>query len=156
MTITIDEMATFCKRRGFVFATSDLYGAMAGFFDYGPYGSELKQQLKNAWWQTFVSSRQDVVGFDGAIVANPKVWEASGHAANFGDLIITCTKCKHKERADHFIEDQLNIPGDGLSAKKINELVQENSLICTICKSPFEEVTDFNLMFTTQVGPTGE
>lgn len=151
--ITIDEMATFCKRKGFVFTNSEIYGGMAGFFDYGPLGSELKKNLKDAWWKYHVHDRTDVVGIDGSIITHPKVWEASGHVANFEDLMLECTKCGEKLRADAFIEEKLNIAADGLKADELNKLVKDNKLVCPKCKSRFREVEQFNLMFRTNVGP---
>ena len=153
--LTIDEMATFCRKKGFVYANSDIYGGNSGFFDYGPLGVELFNNLKQHWWQ-FLIRRNDMVGIDGALISNPNVWKASGHVDHFGDLILTCTKCKQDFRADHFIEDALKVPGDGLSAKAVNALVQKHKLTCTKCKGPFTEVKDFNLMFQTSLGASKE
>lgn len=152
---TIDEMAAFCKRKGFVYPNSEIYGGIAGFFDYGPYGSELKNNLKQDWWKTFVQDRDDVVGIDGAIITNPKVWVASGHAGNFADIMVTCSnpKCKNKVRADQFIEEELDFPADGMKAETINAVFAEHNLKCPKCGEKFLPANDFNLMFTTQVGP---
>lgn len=151
--INIEDMATFCKKKGFVFPNSDIYNGLAGFFDYGPYGVELKNNIKASWWKRIVRDRQDVVGIDGSVISNPKVWEASGHVSGFSDLLLTCTKCKEKIRADHFIEGSLSISADGFDAAKINSLVKENNLVCPQCKGPFAPTNDFNLMFSTNVGP---
>lgn len=151
--ITIDEMASFCKRKGFVFTNSEIYGGMAGFFDYGPLGSELKKNLKDAWWKYHVHSRTDVVGIDGTIISHPKVWEASGHVANFEDLMLECSKCGEKLRADTFIEEKTGKAADGMKAAEINGIVKEQKLTCPKCKSHFKEVEEFNLMFKTNVGP---
>lgn len=149
-TPNLEELATFCKKKGFVFQAAEIYGGLAGFFDFGPLGVELKTNLKSLYWKHFVHKRDDVVGQDGAIITNPKVWKASGHIDNFGDLILTTKQTKTKLRADHFIEDTLNIPGDGLTADDINRLIKEHKL--TYNDEEFEEVKDFNLMFSTQVG----
>ncbi len=146
-------MATFCKRKGFVYPSAEIYGGLSGFFDFAHLGVELKNNLKQEWWKFHVKQREDIVGIDGSIITNPKVWQASGHAANFEDLMLTCSKCKEKIRADSFIEDILKIPADGMKADEINKIVKENKLVCPKCKSPFEEVQEFNLMFTTDVGP---
>jgi glycyl-tRNA synthetase len=151
--ISIDEMASFCKRKGFVYPNSEIYGGLAGFFDYGHLGVDLKNNIICEWWKTFVQQRDDVFGIDGTIITHPKVWKASGHVDNFIDLMLTCSKCKNKERADHFIEDKLKIPADGMKAAEINKLVKENKLNCTLCEGDFKEVNDFNLMFKTNVGP---
>jgi len=153
MAITIDEMATFCKKKGFVYQNSEIYGGMSGFFDYGPLGVEVKKNLKDQWWNSHVTTRDDVVGIDGSIITHPRVWEASGHVASFADLMLTCTKCKDKIRADHFIEDNLKTAADGIKADEVNELVRKHNLKCPKCKSEFQEVQDFNLMFKTFVGP---
>jgi glycyl-tRNA synthetase len=150
MTIPIEDMATFCKKKGFVFRSADIYGGLSGFFDYGPLGVELKENIKRAWYKFVVQQRGNVVPMDGSIITNPKVWEASGHVDNFADLILTTRKSKTKLRADHFIEEQLQISGEGLSAKDINELIQKHKLQYN--GEDFEEVKDFNLMFSTQVG----
>ena len=148
--LSIEDLATFCKKKGFVFQAAEIYGGLAGFFDFGPTGVELKNNLKQLYWRNFVHKREDVFGQDGAIITNPKVWNASGHIDNFGDLILTTKETKTKLRADHFIEDELNIPGDGLTAEDINELIKKHNL--TYNNEEFEEVKDFNLMFQTQVG----
>ena len=90
MALTIEEMAVFCKKKGFVFPNSEIYGGMAGFFDYGPLGVELKNNLKQAWWNYHVKRRDDIVGIDGAIIASPKVWVASGHVGGFSDILVEC------------------------------------------------------------------
>ncbi|NOZ80758.1 MAG: glycine--tRNA ligase [DPANN group archaeon] len=149
--ISIDELAAFCKKKGFVFRTSELYNGIAGFFDFGPVGVELKNNIKQAFWKTFVRSRDDVVGMDGAIITHPKVWQASGHTASFADLMLT-TQSGEKLRADQFIEEQLNIPADGLDRDKIAALLRKHGLKHPKTKEPLEIAGAFNLMFTTNVG----
>ena len=155
MTLTIDEMAAFCTRKGFVYPSAEIYGGLAGFFDYGPYGADMKNNIKQNWWKTFVHSREDIVGIDGSIITNPKVWKASGHVSCFADIMITCSndKCRNKVRADQFIEEQLKFPADGMKANTINAVFAENNLVCPKCKSKFLPAKDFNLMFSTKVGP---
>ena len=153
MTINIEQMAAFCKQKGFVYQDSEIYGTLAGFWDFGPLGVELKNNIKANWWKRFVHDREDVVGMDGSIITNRKVWEASGHVSCFGDLMITCKKCKYKTRADQFLEDELNENYEGIEAKEVNRLLKDNSLICPKCKGEFQEAVDFNLMFETTVGP---
>ncbi|MCB9358809.1 glycine--tRNA ligase [Candidatus Woesearchaeota archaeon] len=148
-----DDMATFCRAKGFIYTNSEIYGGMKGFFDYGPLGSEMKKNLKDAWWKFHVQDREDIVGIDGTIITHPKVWEASGHVANFEDLMLECTKCGEKVRADVFIEEKLNVAADGWKADQVNKTIQENKLVCDSCKGAFKEVEQFNLMFTTNVGP---
>lgn len=148
--LSTEELAAFCKRKGFVYQAAEIYGGLAGFFDFGPLGVELKNNLKNLYWKRFITKREDMVGQDGSIITNPKVWSASGHVDNFGDLILTTKESKTKIRADHFIEDKLNIPSDGMKAKEIKELIELHKL--TYNGEDFEEIQDFNLMFNTQVG----
>jgi glycyl-tRNA synthetase len=149
----IEEMSAYCRNKGFIYLNSEIYGGMKGFFDYGPLGCELKKNIKDAWWKFHVQDREDIVGIDGSIITHPKVWEASGHLANFQDLMLECSKCKEKIRADTFIEEKLNIAADGLKADEINKIVNDNQLNCEKCKSSFKEVEGFNLMFSTEVGP---
>jgi glycyl-tRNA synthetase len=154
--VTIEEISTFCKKKGFVYQSAEIYGGLSGFFDFGHLGVELNNNIKSHWWKTFVQDRDDIFGIDGSIITNKKVWEASGHVDNFMDLLITCSKCKEKIRADHFIEDTLKIPADGISAEKINELVIEEKLKCSKCGGEFKKVNDFNLMFKTNIGPKSD
>jgi len=154
MELTIEDMAVFCKKKGFVYQNSEIYGGMAGFWDYGPLGSEMKKNLKDAWWKFHVQDREDVVGIDGSIITHPRVWKASGHIASFEDIMLTCSKCRLKIRADTFVEDKLSIAADGMKADDINNLVEKNKLVCPKCKSGFEKVSAFNLMFKTHVGPS--
>jgi len=153
MTITIEDMATFCKKKGFVFQSAEIYGGLSGFFDYGPLGVELKNRIKQSWYKFIVQDRQNVVGQDGSIISNPKVWKASGHLDSFEDLILVTKKSKTKLRADHFIEEKLNISAEGMSAKDINTLIAENNL--TYKGEEFEEVNGFHLMFSTEIGAEG-
>jgi glycyl-tRNA synthetase len=151
--ITIEDMATFCKKKGFVFPNSELYGGMTGFFDYGPLGAEMKKNLKDNWWKFHVQDREDIVGIDGSIITHPKVWIASGHVANFEDLILECSKCGERVRADAYIEEKTDLVADGMKAEQINKVVEEHSLTCPKCKGKFKTVEQFNLMFKTNVGP---
>ncbi|MBD3163729.1 glycine--tRNA ligase [Candidatus Woesearchaeota archaeon] len=151
--ISIEDMAKFCKRKGFVYQSAEIYGGLSGFFDFGHMGVELKNNIKQEWWEFHVKNREDIVGIDGAVITNPKVWQASGHAENFEDLMLTCTKCREKIRADTFIEDSLKTAADGMRADEINNIVRKNKLKCPKCNSGFEDVREFNLMFNTGVGP---
>jgi glycyl-tRNA synthetase len=151
MSLNIEEMASFCKRKGFVYPSADIYGGLAGFFDYGPLGVEIKNNIKQHWWKTFVQNRKDVVGIDGSIITNKKVWEASGHTANFADLMLVTKKTKQKFRADHFLEEKLGITAEGITAEEVNRLVKEHKLTSDDGEQ-FAEVTPFNLMLSTTIG----
>ena len=151
--VATEEITSFCKEKGYVYQTAEIYGGLSGFFDLGPLGVDLNNNIKNFWWKRFVHQRDDIFGIDGAIITHPKVWEASGHVDNFMDLMVTCSQCKEKIRADHFIEDKLGIAADGMKADEVNETIQKNDLKCPNCGGGFKETSDFNLMFTTNVGP---
>lgn len=151
--LDVESMTVFCKKKGFVYKTSEIYGGAAGFWDFGPLGTELNNTIKRTWWKRFVQDRDDVVGMDGAIISHPKVWVASGHAANFADIVLACSKCGFKARADQLIESALGLKCDGWKAAQVNECVQKNGLKCPDCKSAFNEAKDFNLMFETTIGP---
>jgi glycyl-tRNA synthetase len=127
--ISIEEMAVFCKRKGFVYQSGDIYGGFAGFWDFGPLGVELKNNIKKEWWKFHVNSREDIVGIDGSIITNPKVWEASGHVDSFVDVAVINKKTKEKFKVDKF------------EAKKYES------------NPEFEMKGEFNPMFTTNVGP---
>lgn len=134
-SITIDEMANFCKRKGFVYPSAEIYGGLAGFFDFGHLGVELKNNIIREWWKFHVQKRDDIVGIDGSIITNPKVWEASGHVKSFVDIAVECKKCGYKTKIDkHQLE----------KAK------------CEKCGSEYKNKGIFNPMFTIQIGPIKE
>src|SRR3989344_885467 len=148
-----EEMASFCKKKGFVFPSSEIYGGFAGFFDFGPLGSELFKNIKDSFWKFFVRSRDNVVGIEASIISHPRTWVASGHVATFGDLALICSKCRTRYRADHFIEENLFRSAEGLSSEQIHDLVKKNNLVCPACKGKFsEEVQKFNILVKTQIG----
>ncbi len=153
--LTIEELATFCKRKGFVYQNSEIYGGMSGFFDYGHLGVELKNSIKQEWWNAHVRSRSDVVGIDGSIITHPKVWEASGHVANFTDIMAKCGKCGHSARADHLVEDKARIATAGMDASQLGELIVKHRIKCARCGADELKIAQpFNLMFKTAVGPS--
>ncbi|QDK27711.1 glycine--tRNA ligase [Leptospira weilii] len=156
---SLKEIVSVCKRRGFVYPGSEIYGGLSNTFDYGPYGVELLQNLKQLWWKFFVHLREDVVGLDSSILLNPKVWEASGHVSNFTDPLIDCKNCKTRIRADKFLEDQKGEGfATGLTLEKMNQVIKENNFSCPNCgqKGTFTEARDFNLMFKTSHGASAE
>ncbi len=151
--MSIEGMATFCKKKGFVYPNSEIYGGSAGFWDYGHLGVELNNNIKNEYWKRFVHSREDVVGIDGAIITNPLVWKASGHTDCFSDILLECSKCHEKVRGDHLIEQELGISADGMKVNEINEKVRDNNICCPKCGGVLEPGKQFNLMLSTNVGP---
>lgn len=129
----MEEITALAKRRGFIFQSSEIYGGLGGFFDYGPLGAILKRNVKNAWWREMVELRDDVVGFDSSIIMHPSTWIASGHVANFSDKMVDCKNCKHRFRADH-------LP----SLEKCPDCGMRDTLT---------EPRAFNLMMQTSIGP---
>ena len=150
----MDRLVSLCKRRGFVFPSSEIYGGIGSTYDYGPLGVELKRNVKDAWWQAMVREREDVEGLDSAILMHPRVWEASGHVAGFTDPLVDCKTCKARFRLDQlpgFDPAFLADPGSATSA-----LTEEGRarLQCPRCGSrTFSDVRRFNLMFRTWMGP---
>ncbi len=128
------ELVSLCKRRGFVFPSSEVYGGINACWDYGPLGIELKRNVKEAWWRS-MCDREDIEGLDAAILMHPRVWEASGHVATFSDPLVDCKKCKARFRAD-------NLDAEAMAQKK-----------CPNCKGELTEARQFNLMFKTHMGP---
>ncbi len=150
----MDKVVAFCKRRGFIFQGSEIYGGLANTWDYGPYGVELKNNIKESWWKHFVHEREDMVGLDSSILMHPRVWEASGHIASFSDPLVDCRKCKERFRGDKIIEEHLGIEkAAGKSLKEISEIIKKHKLPCPKCgTSDFTEAREFNLMFRTHQG----
>jgi glycyl-tRNA synthetase len=154
---TIDQIVSLAKRRSFIFPGSEIYGGFANSYTYGPYGSELKNNIKKLWWKTFVQKRRDMVGIDGGILLHPRTWEASGHVGGFNDQMVDCKNCKARLRADHLVEDALSQDCEGLPDEEVTKIIQENNLKCPKCGSQdFTDVRKFNLMFSTQMAKTGE
>jgi len=127
----METIVSLCKRRGFIFPSSEIYGGIGGFWDYGPLGVELKNNIKRAWWKAMVQDREDMVGVDTTIIMNPNVWRASGHVSEFSDPLVECKTCHHRFRADHLKSDA-----------------------CPDCGNrTLTEPRQFNMLFRTFVGP---
>ncbi len=150
--MNIEEMAKFFKKIGLVYPSGEIYGSIAGFWDYGPRGVEIKKAIKDLFWEKFVRRRDDVVGIDGSIITHSKVWVASGHVENFFDPVVICEKCKAEIRADHLIEEKMNIKVEGKSIEEIEQIIKQNNLRCPLCGGELRSVETFNLMFSTHVG----
>ncbi len=153
----MEELVNYAKQYGFIFQGSEIYGGLANAWDYGPLGVLLKQNVKNAWWQKFITESPYNFGLDSAILMNPEVWVASGHVASFSDPLIDCKGCKARYRADKLIEDATNgkITGDGLSNEELINLIKEYDISCPKCKKKdFTEIRKFNLLFETYQGVT--
>lgn len=139
----LDKIISLCKRRGFIYPSSEVYGGLAGVWDYGPLGVELKNNIKNSWWNYFVYKRDDMYGMDAAILMNAKVWEVAGHVAGFADPLTECKNCHKRFRADHI--------GDATGERNGWRLPEK----CPECDSSgaWTPVRQFNMMFRTFVGP---
>ncbi|QSO53667.1 glycine--tRNA ligase [Alicyclobacillus curvatus] len=162
MAVTMEQLVALAKHRGFIFPGSDIYGGLANTWDYGPLGSELKNNIKRAWWRRFIQQTPMNVGLDTAILMNRDVWVASGHVGNFNDPMVDCRQCKARHRADKLIETALEAQGvemvvDGLPFSKMEELLQEYHVKCPECGSTdFTNVRQFNMMFKTHQGVTDD
>jgi len=150
----MDDIISLAKRRGFFYPSSEIYGGLANTWDFGHYGTLLKNNLRDLWWSFFVTSRRNMVGVEASIFLNPKVWEASGHVAGFTDAMLDCKNCKFRTRADLLIEDK--VPGtkvEGLPVEKLTEIIRKNKLKCPRCGSTdLTDVRRFNLLFETSIG----
>lgn len=151
MSVTIEKIVSLCKRRGFVFPGSEIYGGLANTWDYGPLGAQMKMNIKQDWWKRVVESRDDMVGLDGSILMNPRVWEASGHVANFSDPMVEDTVTHKRYRADHLIENKLDISADGKSTEELQKIIEENNILSPD-GNPLSAPRTFNLMFETNIG----
>ena len=142
-TTLMDKLVSLCKRRGFVFQSSEIYGGLGSVWDYGPLGVELKKNVKDRWWNAMVRARDDIEGLDAAILMHPKVWEASGHVAGFTDPLVDCRQCKNRFRADD---------------PRIKGTPGQPDAQCPVCgtRGSLTEPRLFNLMFKTFMGPVEE
>lgn len=147
----LEDIVALCKRRGFIYQGSSVYGGLSGTWDYGPLGVVLKRNIMNLWWKTFVDSRTDMYGVDAAILMNQKVWQTSGHVKTFVDPLCEDTINHKRYRTDHLIKDAGFDP-DGLTMSEMDQLIKEKNI-----KSPdgnlLSESKTFNMMFKTHVGP---
>lgn len=154
----MDKLVALCKGRGFIFSGSEIYGGLANTWDYGPLGVELKNNVKKAWWQKFVTELPFNTGVDCAILMNPKTWEASGHIGSFSDPLMDCKSCKARHRADNLIEayiakKNLKTSIAGWDNAKLEQFIIDNKINCPDCgNSNFTGVRKFNLMFKTFQG----
>jgi glycyl-tRNA synthetase len=171
--VTMEKIVNLCKRRGFIFPGSEIYGGLAGTYDYGPLGVALKKNITGLWWNMFVDSRTDIYGVDADILMNAKTWEATGHAATFADPLIDCKSCKERYRTDHLIDsiekytERINDEKDG-DGNYPADFIQDgnillgiapsfylavNSINCPKCgKNTWGPSKQFNMMFTTRAG----
>ncbi len=155
MADKMESIVGLCKRRGIIFASSEIYGGIGSTWDYGPVGVLMKNNVKAAWWKAIVQERDDMVGLDAAILMHPDVWKASGHVESFTDPMVDCRKCKHRFRADHLVEAQAmeedaveRTPEEMANLEKLLE-----GVVCPDCGGELTPMRQFNMMFRTHMGP---
>lgn len=148
----MEDIISLCKRRGFIYQGSDVYGGLSGTWDYGPLGVQLKRNIMNLWWRMFVDERDDMYGVDAAILMNPKVWKASGHVDTFVDPLCEDTVNHRRYRTDHILKDN-GIDVDGLTMEQMDEVIAEKG-IKSPDGNPLSKSRTFNMMFKTSVGAT--
>ena len=148
----MEDIISLCKRRGFIYQGSDVYGGLSGTWDYGPLGVQLKRNIMNLWWRMFVDERDDIYGVDAAILMNPKVWKASGHVDTFVDPLCEDTVNHRRYRTDHILKDN-GIDVDGLTMEQMDEVIAERG-IKSPDGNPLSKSRTFNMMFKTSVGAT--
>ena len=151
----MEKIVSLCKRRGFIFQGSEIYGGMAGMYDFGPYGVELLNNIKAEWWKEHVQKRENYFGLDSAMFKDSRVWEASGHTSGFSDPLAECKKCNTRIRVDKELE-KIGIKADEkMSEKQLNDLFNEHKakIKCPKCGAKdFTEVRAFNLLVKTNMG----
>ena len=148
----MEDIISLCKRRGFIYQGSDVYGGLSGTWDYGPLGVQLKRNIMNLWWRMFVDERDDIYGVDAAILMNPKVWKASGHVDTFVDPLCEDTVNHRRYRTDHILKDN-EVDADGLTMEQMDEVITERG-IKSPDGNPLSKSRTFNMMFKTSVGAT--
>lgn len=149
MGVKMEDIVSLCKRRGFIWQGSDVYGGMAGTWDFGPLGVALKRKIMDAWWDYWVDSREDMFGVDAAIIMNPRTWVASGHTATFADPLVECGECHGRFRADKI--------ADGITESVTTEEFKALNVKCPTCgKINWGDIRKFNMMFQTHVGPVDD
>lgn len=153
------KIVSLCKRRGFIFQSSEIYGGLKSCYDYGPLGTELKRNIAGEWWRSMVYERDDIVGIDASIMMHPKVWETSGHLSGFSDPLVDCLNCKERFRADKAPTREVGSKaeftiGGKANGQKKSEPVAACGYVCPNCSSPLlSDERNFNLMFRTSIGP---
>lgn len=151
----MEKIVSLCKRRGFVYPSSEIYGGFAAVYDYGHLGVELANNVKDAWWKAIVRHRDDIVGLDSAIFTSPRVWEASGHVGGFSDPLAECKSCHSRLRVDHLLEDVGVMADEKMSEEEINALLSQHmkEIKCPKCgKSDFSPAKKFNLLVKSNLG----
>ena len=158
MEVSMKDLISLTKRRGFIFQGSEIYGGLANTYDFGPLGVELLRNIKSYWWDYFVTKHPEIFGLDSSILMSPKVWEASGHTQGFSDALIDCKNCQNRTRADHLIEDNAKKKGEeikveGISIEELSNIINDKKIKCPNCGiSDWTDAREFNLLFETNIG----
>lgn len=156
-TALLQAIVALCKRRGFVYPGSEIYGGFANTYSYGPYGAALKKNIADLWWHHFVRSRKDMLGLDGPILLNTQTWRTSGHESGFSDALVDCRSCKSRFRTDKLIENATGYDTEGFSMDEIDRVIKDKSIACPLCHTcQFTKARQFNLMFKTDLSKTSE
>ena len=156
---TMTKIVSLCKRRGFIFQSSEIYGGLKSCYDFGPLGTELKRNIANAWWRDMVHTREDIVGLDASIIMHPKVWETSGHLTSFSDPLVDCYNCKERFRGDKAPKKEIGstcyyLKGGVKGGEKLTGIVSSKGYVCPVCNCPaLSDERQFNGMFRTNLGP---
>ncbi|MCE7733345.1 MAG: glycine--tRNA ligase [Candidatus Heimdallarchaeota archaeon] len=150
-----EEIVEVCLRRGIVFPSAEIYGGAAGFYEFGPVGSALRQNLINLWRDMFINSEDNVYEIAGSLILPEKVFAASGHLDSFNDPMTQCKNCKSMFRVDHLILENLDLNVEGKSLDELKEIISGNNIVCSKCKGELSEPRDFNMMFETNIGSVG-
>ena len=156
MEKTMEDLVNYCKQYGYIFQGSEIYGGLANTWDYGPLGSRLKNNIKDAWRKRFIQERANAYELDADILMHPRVWEASGHVSSFSDPLVDCKSCKTRHRVDNLIDEfDSEAHADGMSQEEMMAYIKEHKVPCPKCgKSDFTDIRQFNLMFETHRGVT--
>lgn len=152
MAHSASDLATFCKKKGFMYPSSEIYGGIAGLYDYGHLGTALKHNFENAWRNFFLSLNDNFFEIEAANIMHENTFKASGHLENFIDPIVDCSKCDFSERADHFIQTKTKTRHEGLSPEQLTKLIEKNNLVCPKCQSRLKPVSVMNMMFPVNLG----
>lgn len=150
----MEKVTALCKRRGFVFPSSEIYGGLANVWDFGPVGTLLKNNIRDLWWKHYVLNRDDIVGIDASTILRPEIWNASGHLKGFNEAMLDCKECKNRVRADHLIEDVLpDKKVEGLDFAELDKIISENGIKCPKCgKSNWTKVRKFSQLVEVKIG----
>lgn len=157
-SFNMEEVIAYCNQYGFIYQGSEIYGGLANTWDYGPLGTRLKNQIKDAWRYYFIQQRENSYEVDADILMNPKVWEASGHLAGFADPLLDCKECKTRHRADNLIQEyDMSVNADAMTQEEMLAYIRTQKIPCPVCgKSNFTDIRQFNLMFETKRGATSD